>query len=88
MNDPHDILLKPIKTTTPDNVNSPQHYQGTIETIDYIESLMTETLEFEGYLRGNIIKYISRYPKKNYTEDLKKCRWYLDRLIKLHEERL
>lgn len=67
-----------------DNVNSPQHYQGTIETIDYMESVM-ELLEFEGYLRGNVLKYVSRYPKKNGLEDLKKCRWYLDRLIKLHE---
>ena len=29
-----------------------------------------------------IIKYIWRWKKKNGLEDLKKTRWYLDRLIK------
>jgi hypothetical protein len=33
------------------------------------------------YLQGNIMKYLWRYRYKNGTEDLKKARWYLDRLI-------
>ena len=38
--------------------------------------------QFEGYLRGNIIKYTWRYDRKNGVQDLEKARWYLDKLIK------
>lgn len=68
-----------------DAVNSPLHYtQGGIETIDYIEAKLSDE-EFGGYCRGNILKYISRAPDKNGLEDLRKARWYLDRLIRFHE---
>lgn len=64
-----------------DNVNHPSHYADTrIETIDYIEDKLTAE-EYRGYLAGNVLKYISRYRKKGGAEDLKKGRWYLDRLI-------
>jgi hypothetical protein len=67
-----------------DNIN-PMHYrQGGIETIDYIASKMTAE-QFEGYLQGNIIKYISRYNHKNGIEDLHKAEWYLCRLIAVKE---
>lgn len=36
---------------------------------------------FEGYLQGNVIKYIARYRDKNGVEDLLKARHYLDKLI-------
>lgn len=69
-----------------DNVNHPQHYtQGGIETIDYLQAKMTQE-QFEGYLLGNILKYVSRYPHKNGIEDLKKAQWYLDKLVKVKEE--
>jgi hypothetical protein len=39
--------------------------------------------EFQGYLKGNILKYLWRYGYKGKpVEDLKKCAWYLERLIK------
>lgn len=64
-----------------DPVNHPAHYgQGKIECIDYIEDFLTRE-EFIGYLRGNIAKYMHRWRYKNKDEDLKKARWYLDRLI-------
>ena len=66
-----------------DNVSCPSHYnQGEIECIEGIKaSLSTEA--FHGYLKGNIQKYIWRYEAKNEPiEDLRKARWYLDRLIK------
>lgn len=69
-----------------DNVNSPAHYgQGQIEAIDYISDFLTPE-EYQGYLRGNIAKYLHRWPYKNGTEDLKKAAWYLDRLIKEQEK--
>lgn len=70
-----------------DIVNHPAHYTaGGIETIDYIKEKTTPE-GFEGHLVGCILKYISRYKFKNGIEDLKKCRWYLDKLIGFLEER-
>ena len=68
-----------------DNVNHPSHYQteGGLEVIDIINSILGSS--FEAYYVGNIIKYVSRYKKKNGLEDLKKARWYLDYLINYFE---
>ena len=64
-----------------DNVNHPSHYTfGKIEVMDYIEDKLSD-VECEGYFVGNIIKYVSRFRKKNGIEDLKKDQWYLNRLI-------
>lgn len=68
-----------------DNVNHPNHYLGKVEVIDYIEDKLSLE-QFEGYLAGNVIKYMSRYQKKNGLEDLKKGRWYLNKLIEVKEE--
>ena len=66
-----------------DTVNKPKHYADkNIEVIDYIEDTLTKE-EREGYFRGNVIKYVSRYKLKNGVEDLKKARYYLERLITL-----
>lgn len=64
-----------------DNVNNPSHYgQGKIEAIEYISDFLTPE-EYQGYLRGNIAKYLHRFPYKNGIEDLEKAKWYLERLI-------
>lgn len=66
-----------------DPVNNPAHYtNGGIETIDYLKAKMTQE-QFRGFLIGNVLKYVSRYPHKNGVEDLKKAEWYLNRLIKI-----
>jgi len=66
-----------------DQVNHPKHYtNGSIECIDAIKASMTD-IEFSGYLKGNILKYLWRYRlKSNPSEDLLKANWYLTRLIK------
>ena len=66
-----------------DNVNSPPHYRyGKKETIDVIQDCMTDD-EYHGYLKGNVLKYVSRYKFKGEPlEDLQKAQWYLNRLIK------
>lgn len=69
-----------------DNVNHPIHYMGKVEVIDYIEDKLTPE-QFEGYLVGNVMKYMSRYQKKNGLEDLKKGSWYLNKLINTLEFR-
>jgi hypothetical protein len=69
-----------------DPVNSPIHYAdgNGVECIDAIEASMS-TEEFKGFLKGNVQKYVWRYSQKNGAEDLKKSKWYLERLIKLRE---
>lgn len=68
-----------------DNVNHPEHYtSGKIEVIKIIEDQLTSE-EYRGYIKGQVIKYITRERHKNGLEDLKKARWYLDRLIKKME---
>ena len=56
---------------------------GKYECIDVIEELskQNDLQGIEGFLYGNIIKYLWRYKHKNGIEDLQKARWYLDRLI-------
>jgi hypothetical protein len=42
---------------------------------------------FAGYLKGSVTKYLWRYEKKGKPlEDLKKARWFLDRLIAAQEK--
>ena len=65
-----------------DAVNSPSHYKtGDIECIDAIKASMSSE-QFIGQLKGNIEKYVWRMSYKGKpVEDLRKARWYLDRLI-------
>ena len=62
-------------------VNHPSHYNaGKIEVIDAIDDWK---LDFNA---GNVVKYVARHQhKSNPLEDLKKARWYLDRLIERKE---
>lgn len=70
-----------------DPVNHPKHYtQGPIETIDYMESALSEEELCGGY-KMNVLKYVSRERHKNGLEDLKKAKWYLDRLISYLEKK-
>lgn len=66
-----------------DNVNHPSHYQSDsgLEVIDVIEAFVKDLVGTEAVCTANAIKYILRWKKKNGIEDLKKARWYLDRLI-------
>lgn len=66
-----------------DSVNCPPHYnQGGIECIDAIKSSLSPE-GFQAYLKASSMKYLWRYEHKNApVEDLRKARWFLDRLIK------
>ena len=74
-----------------DPVNNPSHYANKkIEVIDYMEDTSTHE-EFCGHLRLTALKYLSRTGLKGTKDDaltdLKKGRWYLDRLITTLEKR-
>lgn len=65
-----------------DSVDHPPHYNnGSIECIDAIASATVGLDGIEAVCTGNIIKYTWRWKKKGKIEDLRKARWYLDRLI-------
>ena len=75
------------KANTYNNPNKPAeqiggtHYSRLgIEPIQFIE---TNGL---GYHEGNVIKYVSRWRNKNGVEDLKKAKWYIERLLELETE--
>ena len=65
-----------------DMVNSPDHYNyAGIECIDAIRAATGEE-GYQYYLQGNIMKYLWRFDYKDKPlEDLKKAKWYLDKLI-------
>lgn len=70
----------------PDTVNHPAHYQlrgfpEGFETIDVIAAVTADLTGMEAVCTANALKYIIRWKHKNGVEDLRKARWYLDRLI-------
>lgn len=65
-----------------DVVNHPSHYtKGSIECIDVIDSATIGKSGIEAVCVANIIKYLYRYEEKNGIEDVKKAKWYLNKLI-------
>ena len=65
-----------------DSIN-PSHYKDTeIEFIDYAKASMSKE-RFEGFLEGNIKKYMHRWSTKNESglECLMKAEWYMKKLI-------
>ena len=67
-------------TDNQESIN-PSHYTpGGIQPIDYMKAKLTPE-EYQGFLKGNVIKYIAREKLKNGKEDIYKAQWYLDRLV-------
>ncbi len=81
---PKTIKFVPFEDTDNDTIN-PNHYKsGNMECID----ALAETLGSEGikaFCKGNVIKYLWRYEKKNGVEDLLKAQWYLNKLIEMNK---
>ena len=63
--------------------------RGGVEAIDAIESACTGVSGYEGFLTGTCLKYLFRWRRKGTAlADLKKARYYLDRLIAEQEKAL
>ena len=64
-----------------DPVNQPSHYRvGEVEAIDYIAQQLG--MGVKDYLLGNVHKYLHRHRFKGQAvEDLRKARWYLEKLV-------
>jgi len=59
------------------SATDPDHYHTTIEPWDYIAANEMD------FFSGNVIKYVTRWRKKNGVEDLMKARTYIDKMIAL-----
>lgn len=62
-----------------DVVNMPSHYELpglNVEAIDVVRAVLGPD-KFQGFCRGNEIKYLIRAERKNGVEDLEKARKYL-----------
>ena len=70
-----DDIMPEHDATHPNN-----YHKGGLECFDVIKAITGD--KYEGFLVGNIIKYIFRYHDKNGVEDCKKAAVYLDKLIK------
>jgi uncharacterized protein (DUF1499 family) len=83
--EPEAVIKESLKTES-DPVN-PSHYkQGPAETIDIIEAAIAKAPNNKAAgLHWQVLKYALRCWLKNGVEDLKKARWYLDRLIQEEE---
>ncbi len=74
-------LIADVVNETCREINNPSHYNsGDVECIDGIEASLSKE-EFEGYLHGNIIKYVWRFKYKGGVKDLQKAEWYLKKLM-------
>jgi hypothetical protein len=68
-------------------INHPNHYGGETNVYEVIKIIEALNLDFH---TGNAIKYIIRAGKKDLNkeiEDLKKAIWYMERKIKILENK-
>lgn len=78
--------LDAIGKARPVDLAKQSHYtECGIEPIDIMKSNFTEE-QYRGFLKGNVLKYLMRYERKNGLEDLKKAQVYLGWLIEQEEE--
>ena len=80
------IYAKNTETETDfDVVQKPEHYNTNLpEGVEVIDIIAAQTAPLSGMqavAQANVIKYVLRWQKKNGIEDLKKARFYLNRLI-------
>lgn len=77
-------LTELLDSITPkvDSVNHPPHYtQGGIECIDALAAATAKLEGIEAVCTANAIKYLWRWKDKGGAEDLRKARWYINRLL-------
>ena len=59
----------------------PKYYaKGGIELVEILKAKLSRD-QYLGFLKGNVFKYLFRYPYKNGVEDLKKAETYLKWLL-------
>ena len=76
-------ILEPKDTENNNNIISPNHYTSEkgFEVFDVQEAFIHELKGMSASYWCNIVKYILRFQRKNGVEDLKKAKYYLEKLI-------
>ena len=71
-----------------DNIIRPNHYASDkgFEVFDVQEAFIHELKGMAASYWCNIVKYILRFQRKNGVEDLKKAKYYLEKLIEEEAE--
>lgn len=83
----NDVELNIEPENKPDMVSHPKHYtQGSIECIDALKAATVGKRGIEAVCVANVIKYLWRYEEKNGIEDVRKAKFYIERLLKELEE--
>ena len=74
-------------TNNEDDVEHPTRYnQNGIECFDVIEAFFGKD-SLEAFCLSNVLKYVMRCKlKNNYINDLKKARFYIDKVLALNGE--
>lgn len=68
-----------------DLINKPDHYhKNGIDVIGFAQMQLPPE-QLKGFCRVNVLKYVTRYDRKNGVQDLEKARFYIDKLIELEE---
>lgn len=70
------------------SITQPAHYHaGKIDVIKFSEENFTKE-ELKGFYRINVLKYVTRYDKKDMLNDLQKAQFYLDKLttLEIHDQ--
>jgi hypothetical protein len=74
-------VLEPVPVDALKTQVGGDHYKDLpIQPVEYIHANEI------GYFEGNVIKYVSRWRKKNGIADLEKARHYIDLLIELESK--
>lgn len=81
-----DFIEGDVPVESDDEPSKPAHYDTGIDTIDFLRANCSPE-QVEGFLRGNALKYLQRYDKKNGVDDLRKAKHYVEMLIEELEER-
>lgn len=77
------VALELREIENEDNIIRPNHYASNkgFEVFDVQEAFIHELKGMSASYWCNIVKYILRFQKKNGVEDLKKAKYYLEKLI-------
>lgn len=81
-------IIEPKETESKDNIISPNHYTSDkgFEVFDVQEAFIHELKGMSASYWCNVVKYILRFQRKNGVEDLKKAKYYLEKLIEVEEK--
>ena len=71
------------------SINPDYYKQGGLQPYEYLKMKLTSE-QYEGWLLGDAMVYLSRYNHKHKGEeqlkDLKKAKWFLEKLIEAREK--